>query len=299
VSVLVLTDHAGCLGGNHPETFVFPSSLVDHDGFFDPADPSGQWSGRVSLVRCGLAGPERFHLLRGIGFHDRELGDIVVPAADGSFSSDLTSVPGFLTWLVPKTGQHLPAALLHDGLIGTPEYQSLTPVDRIAADRVFREAMAALGVSRMRRWLVWTGVTLATIWGLRHQYRRYRLASLVLFAIVGFCGVNATLDLFDLGVKLPWMGDRPGWLELLTGAAAAATCGLLGGALFYPRFWRAGMILTLALALLFHVVLAVLVVRGVFWAADRAVGPVRARRWVVPVFFVAAAGVTAWAIVSR
>ena len=36
----------------------------------------------------------------------------------GGLPTDLTSVPWLFTWLVPKTGAHLPAALLHDGLVG-------------------------------------------------------------------------------------------------------------------------------------------------------------------------------------
>ena len=34
-------------------------------------------------------------------------------------------------------------------------------------------------------------------------------------------GTLATLDVFDCGAPLPWMADRPAWVEVLTGVVAA------------------------------------------------------------------------------
>src|SRR5262245_34215965 len=42
---------------------------------------------------------------------------VTVPPPNEKFTTDLASVPSLLTWLVPKSGAHLPAALIHDGLI--------------------------------------------------------------------------------------------------------------------------------------------------------------------------------------
>lgn len=85
------------------------------------------------------------------------------------FRSDLTSVPSLFTWLVPRTGRHLPAALVHDGLIasrGEPAAYSTSTdvaVPRVDADRIFREAMGDLGTGFFRRWLMWSAVSLATV----------------------------------------------------------------------------------------------------------------------------------------
>ena len=69
---------------------------------------------------------------------------------------------------MPKTGAHLPAALVHDALVaggGEPSYDSTEghTIDRVEADRVFRDAMADTGTGVVRRWIVWTAVTAATI----------------------------------------------------------------------------------------------------------------------------------------
>ena len=69
---------------------------------------------------------------------------------------------------MPKTGAHLPAALVHDALVaggGEPSYDSTEGhvIDRVQADRVFRDAMADTGTGVVRRWIVWSAVTAATI----------------------------------------------------------------------------------------------------------------------------------------
>ncbi len=58
---------------------------------------------------------------RRIAYRDRHLGELLVPRVTRTFRTDLTSVPALFTWLVPKTGLHLPATLLHDGLIHPPD----------------------------------------------------------------------------------------------------------------------------------------------------------------------------------
>ena len=132
-----------------------------------PPDPTHD--PRIVLERHLDDGLERFSLERRLGYLDRHLGELLVPA-DPDFRTDLTSTPWLLTWLVPKTGRHLPAALLHDGLVGGgreegASYESSEGrvVDRVTADRIFRDAMADTGTGVVRRWVVWSAVTLATI----------------------------------------------------------------------------------------------------------------------------------------
>ena len=124
---------------------------------------------RIVLQRHLDDGVESFTLGRAVGYDDRRLGRLLVPS-DTRFRTDLTSVPWLFTWLVPRTGRHLPAALLHDGLVGgadePPSYVSEEGhvVARDEADRVFRDAMGDLGTGVVRRWLVWAAVTVATIY---------------------------------------------------------------------------------------------------------------------------------------
>ena len=195
----------------------------------EPPDRDGPL--RIVLERHLDRGVESFSLGRAVGYDDRRLGRLLVPA-DTRFRTDLTSVPWLFTWLVPRTGRHLPAALLHDGLVGgaddPPSYVSEEGhvVARDEADRVFRDAMGDLGTGPVRRWLVWAAVTVATIAVGSHgvvaapavalpdrRRRHARDRGLVL-------GTLATLDLVDAGVRLPWMGDRP-WPPSCSAASPA------------------------------------------------------------------------------
>lgn len=248
-------------------------------------------------------GAEEWAMLRRVGYRVRKLGtaenvDLIVPAkaiqkppppepgqpATKRFTTDLTSVPQLLTWLVPKSGTHLPAALLHDGLVtdGAPEHDG-PPVTRIEADRIFREAMADLDTPLLRRWIVWTAVTLATLKTVRPwPLRVVMYAALGVVAVLGYI---ATLDLFDQVQLLCWMGDRPWNRELIYGVGMAVAVPF---AVCLPwliaRLYRAGWIAGLAIAVLFHVMLAVVAVSTAFqlgeWVAQRVTHqgrPVRVR----------------------
>jgi hypothetical protein len=149
--------------------------------------------------------------------------------------------------------------------------------------------MADTGTALVRRWLVWTAVTLATMVSregaspralLRTYYRCIVWATL---ATIGWLGYAATADLFDrsghwwLTVDLPWMGEGSfGW-ELLTGAAGAIVIPLAMG-LLWGAFRRAGWIAGVAVAVLFHVTIALLAVTGLYlvleWVAGK-LSPVR------------------------
>ena len=203
--------------------------------------------------------------------------ELLVPA-DPAFRTDLTSVPWLFTWLVPRTGTHLPAALVHDGLVGGRDepasYVSVEghDVSREQADRVFRDAMADTGTGVVRRWLVWTAVTLATITLGSSSFSRaeqwlLRLAAVGTLLVVAGVGVLATADLFDVGPRLPWMGDRPWWSEVVGGFAGAVTIPMLLG-LLWGRFRVAGMVAGVALALLLHVSAALLLLTFVYRSVE-------------------------------
>jgi hypothetical protein len=68
------------------------------------------------------------------------------------FETDFASVPKVFTWLIPRYGVYTKAAILHDYLCATK------PVNRSDADGIFRRAMRELGVSFLRRWIMWAAV---------------------------------------------------------------------------------------------------------------------------------------------
>lgn len=258
-----------------------------HDGGTDTEPPDPASPPRIVLERVEVGDlhrrTERFRMLRRIAYRDREHGVLMVPRDLGTFESDLTSVPTLFTWLVPRTGRHLPPALLHDGLVhGRSEPATYLSeegrvLDRVAADRVFRAAMRDTDTGLVRSWLVWSAVTLGTIragstgWS-RATHLRYLLAAGLSLLLVVVLGVLATLDLFDVVDGLPWMGERPLVLELGGGLAGAVVVPLLLG-LTWGRFALAGAVSGIALAVLLHVtvVLALLTAayQGAEWLARR------------------------------
>lgn len=241
-------------------------------GFFDP-NGAGDGPGRVVLERFVEDGRELFALLEPIGYRDHHHDEpFVVPADPETFRSDLASVPSLFTWLVPRTGVHLPAALLHDGLMakpGQPRLHRGPDVDRAEADRIFRDAMAALGASWARRWLIWTAVTLATaLTDLRPRWRWVPTVVATVTVIV-VLGIVATLDLLGVVEVLPWLSDGHPTTELARGLAAAVAVPAVI-CVVWGRLWRAGLVTGLALALLLHATLALSLLTALFWLVERA-----------------------------
>lgn len=70
------------------------------------------------------------------------------------FTTDFASVPAAFTWLVPRYGAYTKAAVLHDYLCET------AVVSRADADGLFRRCLRELGVSLLRRWMMWAAVRL-------------------------------------------------------------------------------------------------------------------------------------------
>jgi hypothetical protein len=255
---------------------------VDADPFGEPGhpevppDPSAE--PKIVLARIAEDGHEQFAMQRRIGYRDRHLGELLVPRVTGTFRSDLTSVPALFTWLVPKTGLHLPATLLHDGLIHPPDDPTYVSTDghvvlRPEADRVLRDAMADAGTALVRRWLVWSAVATATMlsgdgtgWskGLARRYRATAALSLLVIAVLGAC---ATLDLLDVHVTgvpaLPWMGDR-GWFVELVGGLSGAVVVPLALSLLWGPFRIAGAVVGVTLAVLLHVTVALVALTGLY-----------------------------------
>jgi hypothetical protein len=68
--------------------------------------------------------------------------------------TDFASVPQPFRWLIPKSGRHSKAAVLHDYL-----WRVQPPICSYAeADGLFRRALHDLEVPLLRRWLMWAAV---------------------------------------------------------------------------------------------------------------------------------------------
>jgi hypothetical protein len=266
----------------------------------EPPDPDAE--PRIVLERHTDEGVETFSLERRLAYLDRHLGELLVPA-DPGFRTDLTSVPALFTWLVPKTGAHLPAALLHDALVaGRADPTSYVSteghvVDRVAADRVFRDAMADTGTGVVRRWIVWTAVTVATVFVGRAvpwspaRHWSYRVAALVTIATILYLGYSSTSDLFDRSwvgaVDVPWMGDRSWWVEVAGGLAGAVVLPL-ALSLLWGRLRMAGAIAGVMLAVLLHVTVGLAVIATSYLAVERLARRSPALAWVLAAIAVVA-----------
>lgn len=77
------------------------------------------------------------------------------------FETDFASVPRAFTWLVPRYGPYTRAAVLHDYLCIEAHAGRFSRPD---ADGIFRRAMRELGVSFLRRWLMWVAVRFGGGW---------------------------------------------------------------------------------------------------------------------------------------
>ena len=249
------------------------------------------------------AGDEQFLMRTRIGYSDPELGAFIVPPDPTidppdprATTSDLTSVPALFRWLVPQTGRHLPAALVHDGMVLGPDEPPTylgPPVDRVTADRFFRDGMKALGTSGIRRWIVWTAVAVASAWSHPALLRRWlwRLVIAVTVLAIVVLGGLATVDYFDCREALPWMGQLPWWRELLQGGAMAIAIPVVIALVLWWGQRRAGMILGVALAFFLHVTLALGLVLSLYTLAENVVRPRSARQVAIAIGGLVACGV--------
>lgn len=86
------------------------------------------------------------------------------------FLTDGTTIPAWLTWLVPKHGRHSQAVVLHDWLCEHYYYLEdvvtedgvitvKVPVTRREIDHIFYEALEVLNVGKWRRFVIRVGVS--------------------------------------------------------------------------------------------------------------------------------------------
>lgn len=111
---------------------------------FDANDP----------LRVEYLDGRRWLLLEPFAYFDATWGFIDVPLG---FTTDFASIPRMLWPLLPPTGAYGKAAVVHDWLYRQHQIGG-TRITRREADRIFRDAMADLGVRWSLRWLMWSAV---------------------------------------------------------------------------------------------------------------------------------------------
>ena len=249
-------------------------------GFFDAEHPERDLS-RIELERfLNPMGKELYLLKTHLSYQDTEFGVIIVPAREvESMETDFASIPQVFTWLIPKSGKLLAAALIHDGLT-PPSAQTYTgpPVTQRDADRILRDAMRDLGTGWIQRWLVWTSVAIATEGKeAAHAWKSLpgALRLLRLFVLIGgilLLGTMATLDLLGVADLLPWMGNDSVAYEILTGALFAIVVPVVLSLLFIPgRLTSAALILGIAIAVFLHATLLLVVLFAFYNGLEEAI----------------------------
>ncbi len=92
--------------------------------------------------------------------------------------------------------------------------------------------------------------------------------------VIAWLGFEATMDLIDVGQQqwfvhdLPWMRSESLVRDLVQGLSGALVIPVLGSVLWW-RYWRAGAIAGVAVALLLHVSVVLLGLTGLYLAAER------------------------------
>lgn len=151
-------------------------------------------------------------------------GAWVVTSNDLS-STDLASIPQFLSWFVSRYGNHTLAALLHDHLVHSG-LRLDPPVTRAKADDVFLTALTELDEPYLRSRLMWSAVTLGTLWrsSSRARWALRLWMFLAALGIVAFFWGLLTMNLWVVAIAA--LAPIPG--SLLWGWRQRGA-GLLGG----------------------------------------------------------------------
>lgn len=171
-------------------------------------------------------GSKAFELCNGFRYrHGRTDTVVTVPRDPDDRTYDLTSIPPALTWLIPTYGKHALAALLHDDLIT----HETSVADRAVADRVFRDTLGELDVPLLRRWLLWGGTAIATLFTATAM-RKLRAVLWALVVVLGAVAFWASV----LGVELPLVGDA--------GLIAPVVVMTVGALLLLPTHLSVGLL---------------------------------------------------------
>lgn len=221
----------------------------------------------------------------------------VIPAEEGQeFETDLASIPSLAGWLVPKDGRHTPAALVHDAMILAPGEEPCYQGRKVTAeeaDTIFREAMQFLGVRFLRRWMIWSAVSLLTLWRSaedrpagRWANRLRMIVGLLALSIMGLFLLPDVLDFPALSsygiasipglrviarwgpIKALWHIDEGSFSELWRFLAVFAAGIVAYAAVWAPRRWRFGLFTAFTLPLIAWPMAVGAVSYAVYWVIE-------------------------------
>lgn len=136
------------------------------------------------------------------------------------YITDFASVPRVVVWLLPPFGDYTAAAIVHDWLItDILPHKLITSRD---VDGIFLRIMRELDVKPRRRWMLWAGVRLGTLFG--NSNRRYgrdfhkdalRVAAILVIAapvtLPGIVGVSYGLAFDSIVERMMGTNRRNVW----------------------------------------------------------------------------------------
>lgn len=108
----------------------------------------------TSLHVQHLTGQRKWILTAPLSYQTKRDEVINVPVG---FETDGASVPRVFWWLFPPTGVYLEAAVVHDWLYHQKQIRGKA-IARSRADAIFLQAMDDIGVSWLKRKVIWSAV---------------------------------------------------------------------------------------------------------------------------------------------
>jgi hypothetical protein len=110
----------------------------------------------IYLVDDGMIGESRiFKLTQSVRVRTLDKGPITIPA---DFPTDGASIPKLFWSILYPFGPYFPAALLHDFLYSRESNKFYHKIRRADADKLFLEAMEAVGVDFLTRQTIYIAV---------------------------------------------------------------------------------------------------------------------------------------------
>lgn len=107
---------------------------------------------RLEFLGRGEGGPSKYRLLEPLEFTARVNGGGLRVNVPAGFVTDFASIPRIFWSRLPHDGPWAPASVVHDYLYTT------RTCSRFLADAIFRDGMAALGVSKLQRLVIFYAV---------------------------------------------------------------------------------------------------------------------------------------------
>lgn len=116
---------------------------------------SGKFSGslKIELTNESSSGRPIYKVLEAFSYDVGGSGSGIFIDVPIGFHTDFASVPRFLWWIYPPSGEYGQASVIHDYM-----YRQRCKFSRILADAIFLDAMQSLNVPFWKRYTMYLGV---------------------------------------------------------------------------------------------------------------------------------------------